>query len=532
MPGPAPLTSGFVAINKCSPAQTPPAVSPPVLHQAHDAQKTGYVKQANHVNHVHHGQPHQVPQTNTQPSPQFIPNQMPPPPPQQPQQAHQQQQQHQHHQQQLQQQQQQQAQLQQQAQQQQHHHHQQQQQQYSPQLQYDMAYHRHAIRPDHMEIDDGNDSDATVSEREDGHVDYEPHYQTVNLGPYRESIPWIFSPPRHVPYATSVEVVTLLTDTPLRIKPLYAHDDLQSEQAFMERLFNIGNIIGKGGHAPIFSSSTGEYRFFAERDREVAAAYGFANEEQMFKYLDDIKGTGEIPDPAEKRFQCPWHEIDVIFEPRKRGNVEPSKRRPKAVVVKPDRDMATDREEPTSSPNNEPGEDTVMTNGDTTDYTSISLPSIPSFPMSDAAAAAAAAAAAMNPPKKKYQVPKRIPVDAISHPICMEDLIHAVTRHPLLLPSNPVTVDFIIAHAPHLLQNVSLLYILAHGELENEGLSERLGKLGLDVAPNVLAHRKKKALMDMGGVYGDRKPQYEAYKKTLKRKPGWRKGTSGLGLGC
>lgn len=373
-----------------------------------------------------------------------------------------------------------------------------------------------------MEVDDDNDSNATVSEREVGHCDYRPIPETINLSPYAPILPYLLTHPKRIPCETSVEVATLIMDNATHIQPLYPQDDPRPDMAafaFMERLFNMGRLIGKGGHTPMFSSSTGEYKFYTARDRDLAAHHGFINEEQMFKYLDDLKGIGRIPQNDPLRFQCPWHEIDVVFEPRKRGNIEPKTKRGIAAKKAKEEAAAAMKEEddnietPPKSPAD--GDDTLMTNGDDTVLTTSS--DIPSGPTPPSGPAPVVINPLTGRPKKPYQAPKRIHVEPITTPICMEDLIHAVTRHPLLLPAEPVSCAFLIEHAPHLLQNVGLLYVLAHGEIENEGLSERLGKMGLDVAPNVLAHRKKKALLDMGGEYKDRKAEYEAYKKALRR---------------
>ena len=122
------------------------------------------------------------------------------------------------------------------------------QQQFLPQFPH--PYQHVSISGEPMQLDNDNDSNATVIEREDGHFDYHPLPETINLTPYQSSLVYLLSPPRGIPYETSVEIATLIMDTHLRVLPLYPQNGSRPELAafaFMERLFNFGRIAGKDG---------------------------------------------------------------------------------------------------------------------------------------------------------------------------------------------------------------------------------------------------------------------------------------------
>lgn len=259
-----------------------------------------------------------------------------------------------------------------------------------------------------------------------------------------------------IKYATSYAIATVDTGIPTRVAPL---GEIQSAAAqFRLDLFNIGGNRNPNPYYPRFEGGYGDYHFYADRDREIAQEHGFSSVKEIFDYLNAFL-DGEAQYDTDK-FTTPWHEIDLIFAPRKRKQSEQEVRR------------AQERQ-------------------------SMALTALPS---PDALTAG-----------PKQSPDESQPIQAI----CLDDIIQAVIRHPLLLPDEPVSIEQIITCAPHLLNGASVLWVLAHNGYRNEVVSQMLSDRGIAVPPNVIAHRKKAALEHMGGTYKERKVQYEEFRRSM-----------------
>lgn len=120
----------------------------------------------------------------------------------------------------------------------------------------------------------------------------------------------------------------------------------------------------------------------------------------------------------------------------------------------------------------------------------------------------------------RYPTPPDGDEPELPYTINLDHLINAVVRHPLLFPAYPVPAEFIVRNSPHQLTDNSLLYVLSHGRMENENLSDRMRELGMFVAANVITHRKKKALKLLPNgdrTYEQRKKQFDLYKRSIER---------------
>lgn len=259
-------------------------------------------------------------------------------------------------------------------------------------------------------------------------------------------------------YPTSSAIATVDTTIPAKTVP--SDDATSTAASFKLDLFNIGGNRNQNPYIPYFECSFGDYHFYKDRDREIAEKHGFSTVKDIFDYLNAFLKREPLFDAG--KFTTPWHEIDLVFRPRKRKQsaLEMQRALEKLQMT------AAAPGEPESPPAAEQSADELDQQND-------------------------------------------------AKPICLDDTIQAVIRHPLLMCRDPVPIDHIITSAPHLLHGPSVLWILAHEEMRNEVVNQKLFEQGIVIPSNVIAHRKKAALEHMGGTYKDRKAQFEEFRRSM-----------------
>jgi hypothetical protein len=327
-------------------------------------------------------------------------------------------------------------------------------------------------------------------------IHYDPG-ESLDLSKYPD-VPPLRKIPDDILYRTSFLVAITDPDKATKITPRAVKEDYVG--TMREVLFNIGGraaeIDPRIVHRPQFRSTLGEYVFYAQGDRDMALQHGFEHEDDIFEYLDRLMGSGHYLN--KEKFVTPWHEIEMKFVPRHRKQREPSSK----MLMRIENAGGLEREK--GKEKEKDGEE----EGQKADTPS---------PVAEAFSTSLNPSTSLQRGKKRKRESMAVMYETNGPcTINLDSLINAVMRHPLLLPAEPATCREMIRDSPHQLIDSSLLYILAHGRMENDSLSECLWQMGIDVSPNVITHRKKKSLQMLTN-YEMRKKEFDLYKRSMEK---------------